>query len=230
MPTADEAWAWLAAPVEKLRAGVVARPDESWQQRREDLRTELAAATRDSVADELLTWLDELSDSDRSAILNSDDLAGHVYQWLTRQLPPEQQPAAPPTPAPAAYDETAWYAHLAQNGRQWNGTEESWGAFREWFLYYAADAGFTTPATQLLDYLQPMAAADRVTTLGQYGVTIQAPVPAEPAPVPAEPAPEATAHQLMDDVVAENPEFAEIPEERRIELTKMLLAEMESLS
>ncbi|HEY1573633.1 MAG TPA: hypothetical protein VGG05_19990 [Pseudonocardiaceae bacterium] len=222
MATADEAWAWLAAPVEKLRAGVVERPGESWQQRREDLRTELAAATRDSVADELLTWLDELSDSDRTAIVDSDDLAGHVYQWLTRQLPPEQQPAAPPAPA-AAYDETAWYAHLAQNGRQWNGTGESWGPFREWFLYYAADAGFTTPATQLLDYLQPMAAADRVTTLGQYGVTIQAPAPAEPAP-------EVTAQQLMADVVAENPEFAEIPEERRIELTKMLLAEMESQS
>ncbi|HEX3647195.1 MAG TPA: hypothetical protein VHV49_02150 [Pseudonocardiaceae bacterium] len=230
MPTVDQAWAWVALPVRNLRANVLERPNEPWDQRREGFRTELASATRERIADELITWLDELSDSDRNAILDTDELPNHVYAWLTEQLP-EAKPAAtqPAAQQQAGYDETAWYAHLAENGSRWDGSEQNWTAFRDWFRYYATDAGFGAPATQLLDYLQPMTPGDRVTTLGQYGVTIQPPAQAAPEPDDL-PVVTAAAQQIMDEVVDENPEFADIPEERRIELTRMWLAEMESQS
>ncbi|HEX5117806.1 MAG TPA: hypothetical protein VFW65_21700 [Pseudonocardiaceae bacterium] len=195
MPTVDEAWSWVALPVQNLRTNVLERPNESSDQRREGFRTELASATREPIADELVTWLDELSDSDRNAILDTDERHNHVYAWLTEQLPPATQPA-PATQQQPAYDETAWYAHLAENGSRWDGTEPSWTAFRDWFLYYATDAGFGAPATQLLDYLHPMTAADRVSTLAQYGVTIQP--PAQAAPAAELPVVTPVAQQIMD--------------------------------
>ncbi|HEX5114295.1 MAG TPA: hypothetical protein VFW65_03760 [Pseudonocardiaceae bacterium] len=220
MPTLDEAWSWCAEPADKLRAGVLSRPHEQWDTRREVLRTELSSATSDPLAEKLVTWLDEMSASDRDTLLGTDELPNHIYAWLTRQLPSDTADNSVATTP--AYDETAWYAHLAENGTRWDGTEPSWGAFREWFLYYAGDAGFGTPATQLLDYLQPMPAADRVTTLAQYGVHIQAPAP---APVVAQP--DAELRQRIDAtiarVLARNPELAGIPEDRRLELAMAII-------
>jgi hypothetical protein len=70
------------------------------------------------------------------------------------------------------YDEQAWQVFLSENGTQWDGTEEGWDSFRQWFAYYAGEQGLSVPASALLDYLSAQPDAERIDTLGQYGVTI----------------------------------------------------------
>lgn len=226
MLAADEAWALVSGPLENLRADALERPDLPWPERRENLRTELSTATADPMVDHLVTWLDELPDSDRASLLAGDDLPTQAYQVLTDAAAQETAQEAGEQPA-AAYDENAWFAYLAEHGARWDGTEESWQAFRDWFLYYAAEAGFGSPATLLLDYLQPMAAADRVTLLGQYGVAIEPPQPAMTTAA-AEVAADPRVRAVMAELLAEQPQYADIPEARRLELVAELLKREES--
>lgn len=238
MPTVDEAWTWFAVPVEKLRAGVITQPDQPWDERRDEFRSELSAVTGDPLAERLVTWLDELSDSDRTTLLDTDDLPGHVYSWLAEQLPDTEpdsgtQPAAAAQGSAAAeYDQSAWYAFLAEHGVRWDGTEPNWGAFRDWFRYYATDAGFGTPATQLLDYLQPMAATDRISALAVYGVIIPGTTTATTASVESVATAAGDAgvelrrrvEATIARVLAKHPELERIPEQRRIELAMAIVA------
>ncbi|HEX5406129.1 MAG TPA: hypothetical protein VFX16_27960 [Pseudonocardiaceae bacterium] len=216
MPSLEEAWAWVAGPLENLKNDVVARPGVPWSERGENFKRELSAATSHSVADDLYRWLNELSESDRSNLIGTDDLAAHAYQVVRRAVPP-----AEPAPtqvvqqqaAVAQYDESAWNRFLTEDGARWDGTVESWAAFRQWFEYYANAGGFQSPATGLLNYLEPMSAPDRVAAFAQYGVTIRPPASTVDPRV----------QQVMDELLAEKPEYAEIPEARRIELVNALL-------
>lgn len=160
MPTADEMWALVAGPLETLRADTARQPDLPWPTHRENLRQALSSVP---VADHLLRWLDGLSDSDRRTLLVGDDLAVRARQEVTRAVG-----------AATTYDESAWSGFLTENGVRWDGTAESWPGFRDWFGYYATQAGLGTPATALLDHLDPMTPADRVTTFAGYGVRINA--------------------------------------------------------
>jgi hypothetical protein len=80
----------------------------------------------------------------------------------------------------------------------------------------AAEQGFRDPTTALMSYLDGMAVAERISALAQYGVT----VPTGAGEVDVDPASLAVA----DELLRENPEFADIPEERRRELMAQVLA------
>jgi hypothetical protein len=137
------------------------------------------------------------------------------------------------TPAPGAagdgagYDEQAWQAYLAQNGPQWDGTEESWEQFRQWFAYYASEQGLGTPATAFLDYLTPQPAAERITTFAQYGVTI---MPAQEAaaqqPTAAEQGGQETEQPAADEVPAEEMDFAGMSKDERMKIISGILDEL----
>lgn len=117
------------------------------------------------------------------------------------------------------YDEQAWQAYLAENGPAWDGSQDSWEQFRQWFLYYADDRGLREPATGLMEHLDGQSAAERVSTLALYGVSI-APVAGDQAsgqPDPGE-IPDEDIDAMMRELLEENPELAEIPEDRRREL------------
>lgn len=204
MTAADEMWAHIAAPVDNLRADALERPDVPWSERRDGLHAELVTVIPEHVTDQLLAWLDDLPDEERAGLLASDDLAGYAYQVVTQVVGDE--PAAADH---QEYDENAWFAYLAEHGTHWDGSAETWDAFREWFDYYAAEAGFGKPAGLLLEYLQTMTPEDRIVMLGQYGVPIRRAATPELDP---------RAWQIMNDLLARNPEFADIPEARRIEL------------
>lgn len=186
----DEVWGWLHPALAELRSAA----DQPWDELRARFLEQLGLtdpAEQPAVA-ALLHWLDEMPDEDRTATLSSDQLDTAAYELVqTHAAEPAAQQAAED-----GYDEQAWQAFLTTNGPYWDGTAESWPAFRQWFEYHAAEQGLGSPATALLDFLEAQPAAERVTTFASYGVTITpaAAVQAEPAPAetaPAEAAPPA---------------------------------------
>lgn len=147
------------------------------------------------------------------------------------------------------YDPAAWQAFLSTNAILWDGTDATWQQFVDWFCYQAAGHGFGAPATGLVEHLRPMTAAERVSVLYHtyqvpLNVAVPAPTdvrdadrgtgatvgagrpesatqpPAGRAPTPAE------AHQAAEALVAERPEFAGIPADRRAELIAEVLSEL----
>jgi hypothetical protein len=211
MPTVDEAWALVAGPLESLR------PELPWLERREVFHRALTALTADPFVDQFVNWLNDMSDTDRQILLVGEQLPTKIYQ-----LPPKivVDTGATTTDIIAAYDETAWFAYFAENGVRWDGTENSWGPFRDGFVYDATQADFHTLATMLLDYLGSMATADRITMFAQYGVTIRQPQPATPI--------DPQVKQIIDDLLASRPAYADIPEARRIELVTAMIEREES--
>jgi hypothetical protein len=110
------------------------------------------------------------------------------YDRLVAQHEPVQAGAAPEAAdgADPRQGETPdhaggnWNAFLAENGPRWNGTDQAWGPFKEWFLYTAAEHGVTQPAESFLAYVD--AQQNKASVFAQYGVTIAA----APDPSPSE--------------------------------------------
>jgi hypothetical protein len=169
MATADELWAWLGPPVRELRGSA----EWTW----EDWSARLLAllgvnrAEDHPVTEELLGRLAEMSDDERERVLASDEIEQLAYTVVQRQA------EAAPTGVPADgagddYDEAAWQQFLIANGPTWDGSAESWPAFREWFLYEADQQGVGRPTTELVEYLDNMAPAERISAFARYGVKI----------------------------------------------------------
>ena len=114
------------------------------------------------------------------------------------QAAPAEDPEALAA-AMAQEDPNAWNTYLLTNGPAWDGTDESWPAFVEWFNYYANEQGVGASARSFCDYAAAKGARE---VCAQYGVALNVPADA------AESAPEA---MTVEDAVAEyGPElFAE---------------------
>jgi hypothetical protein len=91
--------------------------------------------------------------------------------------------AAAPEAATAESQES-WWAFVAQNGAAWDGQEESWPDFRNWFLHYATEAGVGGYATEFLDVAE--SSSDKAAVFAQYGLTITAPSQLSSAGAPAD--------------------------------------------
>ncbi|HEU5471861.1 MAG TPA: hypothetical protein VFV67_14515 [Actinophytocola sp.] len=165
MSVQEDVWNWLHPALQDLRSTA----DQSWAQRRARFLEQLGLpdpAEQPAVA-ALLHWLDELPDEERTTTLDSDQLDATAYELVVTQV-------AEPD-AGTDYDEQAWHTFLATNGPSWDGSAESWPAFRQWFEYHAAEQGFGTVTTALLDFLESQPASERVATFASYGVTIATP-------------------------------------------------------
>lgn len=224
MSSFDELMAWLREPLQELRSAYDADPAAPWDERRAWLLDRLGIYDpgQHPLVEQLLRWLDELSDTDRADVLRGDQLEARA-QELARELAPateEQDDGA------SAYDENAWAEYLAAHGTAWDGTDESWGQFRDWFLYYAEERGVADPATALLDYLGELPVDDRIAAFARYDVVIEQEETEEPATDEEEVAvDEEVADAAMAELLQERPEFAQIPEERRRELMAQVLRE-----
>lgn len=221
MSASDEIWAWIYPPLQELKAEHANSPGQSWEELRAFFleHAGLRDSSENPLVEDLIRQLDELQDDERERLLSSDEIDRLGYD-LAQQHGTE---ASEDTVDDSAYDEGEWQAYLIQNGDQWDGAEDSWQQFREWFLYYARERGVLYPATGLLTYLDGQQADDRVATLAQYGVVIS---PYEQSPDSA-PVGDLAA-DIIQEVLAEHPEFAAIPEERRRELLAELLEEQSS--
>jgi hypothetical protein len=219
MSTLDETWAWLYTPLQELKSDTAENPDKPWAERRAFLleRLGLTDSADHPLTDELFRWLDELPDDERGTMLAGEQLDTTAHELAQRH---SEEPAATAA-AETTFDEAAWYAFLASHASQWDGTAESWDQFTEWLRYYADENGFGAPTGSLIDSLDVQAVADRVGVLAQYGVAI--PASAEQhAEVPTS---DEFADTHMADLLAEDPQFADIPEERRLELIAQVLGE-----
>lgn len=241
MASVDEIWGWIYEPVQELKRDYTTAPDTPWNTLRESFLTKLGLSTADQnpMIEELLRKLDDMSDSDRNDIIGGDRLDDLAYEYAQRH-----GVAAVADPAPAvaqeqvqqttsteeSYDPQKWQEFLEENGPVWDGTDAAWSQFKEWFLYYAREGGFEAPATSLLDYLSSQDGAGRIATLETYRVIIR-PVSAAPSEPSAQAEPEVTATDmdgLMAELLEENPEFRDIPEDRRKEIITELLREAQT--
>jgi len=220
MPSVDELWAWLQTPVQELVSYRADNPDKTWEEHRAYFveRLGLSDPSAHPLVEELVRYLDELPDDERAELLQDTSRLEPVVLEVVERHAVEDAP----TDAAEPYDEAAWQAFLVENGARWNGADDAWPAFREWFAYYATESGLGQPATALLDYLDPQSASERIATLAQYGVVIAA---ADAAEAPAEEAAEPL--RLSDEdvaaLLAEDADFADIPEERRRELIAQIV-------
>jgi hypothetical protein len=238
MSALDELWEWIRSPLEELEKNFTEEPDKSWETRRGEFLKQLGVQEpgQHPVTEQMFKQLDEMSDDERKSQVSSKQFETTAYRFAQRHAA-SQEAGQGTTRAAAAsgpgYDEQAWQNYLSTNATQWNGTEETWNQFTQWFLYYAEEHGVTTPATALIDYLNPLPANQRITELARYGVTITPPqTPAAPQTgQPGQQEASAEADQnvanIMDDLLATNPEFAAIPEERRIEIMNEALSRLQ---
>jgi hypothetical protein len=229
MATVEELWAWISPPLQDLAAERSGDPDKPWTELRERF---VAATGQHPLSDELVRQLDELSDDDRSALLDNKDRLDELAYRITEQNADTAAESGADSgaesgaaPAAGGYDEAAWHQYLLENGAQWDGTEASWPQFAEWFRYYADQKGLSEPATGLMTYLESQSAAERIATLAQYGVTIAAP---EHAAQPE--AAQAGGSLVMPGAadihvsLSEEPEFTALPEDKQAEVVAQVQA------
>ncbi|HEY0452657.1 hypothetical protein [Actinophytocola sp.] len=217
----EEVWAWLHPQLHDLRSGE--HPDSTWDEVRERFRQQ----TDDHPAAALLIErLDLLPDEERERVLGGDELDALAYEAAHTTAEPTEPTEAPAEESPAeeSYDEAAWHEFAQTNLARWNGDAGSWTEFRAWFAYYAAEASVGVPAETFLQYVDGLAVDDRIATFLQYGVVITPPDEVEEPPA-STPALDAQTEAAVDEVLDEHPEFAEISEERRLQLIAEVMAE-----
>lgn len=164
----DDTWNWLQPALQDLRSGA----GQPWDERRARFLEQLGLGDADQhpVVAELLHRLDELPAEERAATVDADALDSTAYELVQSFVsePDDQSTSA------ADYDEVTWQTFLATNGPTWDGTAESWAAFRQWFEYYAAEQGLAAPSTAFCELLEGQSVGERVATFQSYGVTIAA--------------------------------------------------------
>lgn len=227
MSTLDELWEWIRDPLEELEKNFTEEPDKSWETRRGEFLQQLGVQEpgQHPVTEQMFKQLDEMSDDERRNQLNSKEFETVAYGLAQQHAASQEtvgQGASQGTREGPGYDEQAWQKYLTTNATQWDGSEETWNQFTQWFLYYAGESGVQAPAAALIDYLGPLPADQRVTELARYGVTIAPPAPTG-QPTGAEP----NISNIMDEVLRANPQFAAISEERRIEIMNRALGKLQ---
>jgi hypothetical protein len=159
------------------------------------------------------------------------DLQAAIASVVWPEAEEPEAAAAPTDQSPEAVaakmaqeDPEAWNTYLRTNGAAWDGDDESWQAFVEWFLYYANEQGVGASARTFCDYATANGPRE---VLAQYGVTVAAPAAAD-EPEAAKPG--MTIDQAVadfgPDVFAEfrkqNPELADITDDE----LKVMMAEV----
>jgi plasmid stabilization system protein ParE len=94
------------------------------------------------------------------------------------------------------YDEDVWRAFLAEYGESWDGQEENWRSFTEYFLYYAEERAVLGPARSFIEHATE--ASDRAAFFAGYGIDVTT----EGADGSAEPDPAAWEAFLTDYGIA----------------------------
>lgn len=172
-PSADDAeWTELVGRIRQVATDTGLDPDGLMEalvvQDTVELRTAVAA----------VVWPDSADDGYETETDAGVEAAAGSYETET-----DAGPAEP------VEDENAWNAYLLTNGPSWDGTEENWAAFVEWFVYHANEQGVGTFARTFCDYA---AANGALAVFAQYGVALAGTEPAVQEQPPQEPAPAET--------------------------------------
>jgi hypothetical protein len=175
----------------------------------------------------LKEYFDQRSDDERASLLDSGDpgtLLGRLTsEGVVAPAPVEGEVDRASSQPEEGYDEQAWQAFAQSYLAHWDGTDETWDQFREWILFYAAEQGLAAPAQRLIDYASQQTASERISTFAAYGVQVGPPAATQDSQdterISAE-----QLESLLAEILAEHPEFEEIPAERRAELAAEVMA------
>lgn len=169
-PNTAERWFELIAEVVQTSVENAAGADLDWHTVRATLVEAADASGFADAAEQFVTQLESDGEPLQVVALMAErrtELAGAYASAL--------EAAAADS---ASEDPAVWNEFLATNGPRWDGTEESWPAFREWFLYYAGEQGVGSTARMFCDYAED---GDKLQVFTQYGVVVEAPtVPDDP--------------------------------------------------
>jgi len=159
MANVDETWAAVYPPLQELKA----QPDLPWDERRAAFlgKLGLAEPAQDPVVHAFILHVEDLPDSQRDDLLRGDEAETLLYGFVEQYSDDS-----------SAEDDSPWESFLEEKGPYWDGTEDSWAQFYEWFAYEAEQAGVGQQANDLLAELAGQDIEDRITTFGRKGVRI----------------------------------------------------------
>jgi hypothetical protein len=209
MASLDELWAWLYEPLRELAIHYRDDPDADADALPPSFleRLGLGSVTDHPLVEDLSQQLTGLAADERRALLADEDrLSAFAYEIAGHHAAAEPESDGGTT----ATDED-WFAFLAENGPHWDGQEESWAQFREWFAYHAQERGLDASAD---GFLAAAESGDKHAVFAAYGIAV--PTPAAVGD------PTALATQLTTDVItplvaqlrAESPLFADLDDEQ----------------
>lgn len=197
MSILDDIWSWISTPLQELTGHHRDHPELGWDELKAHFveRAGLRDASDHPVTDDLCRRLDDMSHDDRAQLLDDDgklasfayDIAGQHAQQYQQDAPAVEQPA------PQQEPDQRWYTFIAENGPRWDGTQQSWQQFKDWFRYQANEQGLLSQADGFLGEAEQ---SDKHAVFARYGVTV-----ARPAAQAAPAEPDQLLAQLDQDVV-----------------------------
>jgi hypothetical protein len=231
----DSAWRWFDL-VCRVREGLPGDAGSS-EFRRAIVEAGAEEAVPEAVPDQFFAYLEE-SGADPVEVTSqwaatSPDALLQIY-LSAGETAATSAPGVESTDDGTGLDPFMWQAYLTQWHGGWDGAEETWPQFAESFRYHAPD-GAADAANDLLAYAESQ--PNRAEVLATYGICVPAPeaTPAEPttAGQPAGDEIGSVAAELVDDValpvlelfLAQNPQYADLPPERLVELLGEVLVE-----
>lgn len=166
------------------------------------LRTRAAAdGIPDDAVEVFVAYLDTYAPDPVQVLASLREVGDQLPAWHRELTAGQAEPAEEPV--------EVWHAYLAENGPAWDGTEESWQQFREWFAYHAAEQGVGASAE---GFLRLAEAGDKRAVFAQYGV---------PLPVTVEvlrALPDDVMQPALDALLRSSPELAALGEQRLREI------------
>lgn len=225
MSTKTELVTWIEAALRELHTYRADHLNATWAELQSYFLQQLGIsdAAQYPVIAALVRDLEQRPEDERAELLGDLDRLNELgAQFASQHADPEPAQAATAEQQPA-FDQNAWLAFLAECGPHWNGTDEHWAQFEPWLLGEANSRGFGPQTEALFAQVRGHGAAAVIELFRQYGVTIQAPAQQQQR---TQASPEELAEAAAHELLAENPEFANIPADRRRELVAEVLAEM----
>ncbi|MCA1656044.1 MAG: hypothetical protein LC635_06370 [Pseudonocardiaceae bacterium] len=137
-----------------------------------------AAGVGRAVAEEFCQHVRRTESDPLDTIRRLREFGTDLPAWYRQLTTPDAAAAGS-----GGYEEAGWNAFLAANGPRWNGTDDSWTQFREWFAYEAAQQGFGEPANAFLTYAE--SEGDKAAVFAQYGIQVSGRNEADPGAYPA---------------------------------------------
>jgi hypothetical protein len=158
---------WFALVCETYEA-LASEDDQSWDEFCGRLTGAAASEGFPTEAEKFTEYLASVTSAplDVVAAVSDQGQRGLAEMYREAIAAAQEDGAGQPEEDPAA-----WNAYLAANGPAWDGTEGSWQPYRDWFLYYAVEAGVQgaadskTRSRRSLSTASPLALNPPLTTL-----------------------------------------------------------------
>ena len=157
MADLGEQWASVYQPLQDMKS------DGPWTAKRAEFIGKLPDA-QDPAIGAFLAYMDAMTDGQRVEAFRTEQadslLYGYLEQYSDSSSSDEESDASP------------WEEFVATNAPVWDGEEATWDQFREWFSYYANEAGFGTELAALLAEADAQDIEGRIATFGREGGTV----------------------------------------------------------